>query len=73
MSARSNIAPTFVRTLARRPGFLRRLVDALALGRQRSHLASLDDHMLADIGIDRSSAEAEARRPIWDAPQHWQE
>lgn len=50
---------------------LRRLFSALSLGRQRIHLASLDDHMLRDIGIDRAAAEAEASRPIWDAPSHW--
>ena len=34
--------------------------------RQRHQSASLDDHLLLDVGIDRSSARREASRPIWD-------
>ncbi|QFS82701.1 hypothetical protein FIU97_07805 [Roseivivax sp. THAF40] len=33
--------------------------------RTRHHLGQLDDHLLRDIGVSRSSAEAEARRPFW--------
>ncbi|MEQ8862252.1 MAG: DUF1127 domain-containing protein [Thalassobaculum sp.] len=32
--------------------------------RQRAALAELDDRLLADIGVNRASAEAESRR--WD-------
>ncbi|WP_170758588.1 DUF1127 domain-containing protein [Ruegeria lacuscaerulensis] len=46
--------------------------DALSLRRQRRNLARLDDRALEDIGITREQAEAEASRPIWDAPQFWQ-
>ncbi len=31
----------------------------------RSLLASLDDRMLRDIGLDRASADEESRTPFW--------
>ncbi|MFN6979925.1 MAG: DUF1127 domain-containing protein [Gemmobacter sp.] len=46
---------------------------ALALRRQRDHLARLDDRLLADIGLTREAALCEARRRLWDVPAHWQE
>lgn len=55
----------------RRAGFGARLTDALAVWRQRRALANLDDDRLADIGLSRTEAEAEASRPIWDVPAHW--
>ena len=33
--------------------------------RSRQMLRGLDDHMLRDIGIDRSVAEAEGSTPFW--------
>jgi uncharacterized protein YjiS (DUF1127 family) len=33
--------------------------------RSRRILRGLDDHMLLDIGIDRSTAEAEGTMPFW--------
>jgi uncharacterized protein YjiS (DUF1127 family) len=51
-------------------GTLDRLAGAisLALGalRQRRHLSRLDDAALADIGLTRDAAMAEATRPLWD-------
>ncbi|MBA3910174.1 MAG: hypothetical protein C0524_09880 [Rhodobacter sp.] len=44
---------------------------ALTLARSRGQLARLDDHILRDIGLTRAQAEAEATRPVWDAPAHW--
>lgn len=44
------------------------LVQALATHHQRLHLEDLDDHMLADIGLDRISARRESHRPFWDMP-----
>lgn len=55
-----------------RRGLLARLALALSLGRQRAHLARLDDRLLRDIGISRAQAEAEAARG-WDAPAHWRD
>ena len=33
---------------------------------ERRRLASLPDDVLADIGLSRAEAEAEANRPFWD-------
>lgn len=55
-----------------RRSLLGRLALALSLGRQRAHLARLDDRLLRDIGISRAQAEAEAARG-WDAPAHWRD
>ena len=38
---------------------------------QRQKLAVLDDHALADIGLTRAQAAAEASRPLWDVPANW--
>lgn len=48
-----------------------RLWQALMVARTRRALKHLDDHLLADVGLSRDDAEAEARRPLWDAPSHW--
>ena len=34
-------------------------------------LRALDEHQLDDIGITKAEADAEARRPFWDAPVSW--
>ncbi|MCL6283205.1 DUF1127 domain-containing protein [Ruegeria sp. 2012CJ41-6] len=47
------------------------LFNAWAVWRQRRRLQQLDDAALKDIGINRSEARAEARRPFWDAPETW--
>ncbi|RLJ59147.1 uncharacterized protein DUF1127 [Litoreibacter meonggei] len=47
------------------------LLGYLDLYRQRRALAALDDTRLADIGLSRQEAEAEASRPVWDAPEYW--
>ena len=45
--------------------------QALALRQQRNRLAALDAHLLNDIGVTPRMAEADAARPVGDAPQHW--
>ncbi|MCG7627464.1 DUF1127 domain-containing protein [Epibacterium sp. MM17-32] len=55
----------------RRASVFSRLGAALALRRQRHNLAQLSDAQLKDIGIDRTQADTEARRSMWDAPEHW--
>jgi uncharacterized protein YjiS (DUF1127 family) len=49
-----------------------RLGIALAVYRQRQALATLDDHMLRDLGLSHDAALAEASRPLWDMPRQWQ-
>lgn len=48
-----------------------RVLSLLSLARQRRALARLDDRALHDIGITRSEAQSEAKRPVWDAPENW--
>ena len=59
-------------------GFLRRLtglpariMDHLLIWQERAaeraHLASLDDHLLKDVGLTRAQADVEARKPFWRA------
>jgi len=42
---------------------LRRMIE---VARQRRALARLDDAALADLGLSRRAARAEAARPVWD-------
>ncbi len=51
-----------------RPGFhlMGWFIQAFATHHQRARLDTLDDHLLADIGIDRTVAHEEATRPFWD-------
>lgn len=46
------------------------VANLVALWRQRRRtraaLRDLPEHMLRDIGLTRSAADAEARRPFWD-------
>lgn len=52
-------------------GLFHRLLDMIAVGKQRRDLARLDDRALEDIGVSRAQAESEAARPAWDVPHHW--
>ena len=42
-----------------------------AMVRSRRRLMDLEDRLLTDVGISRSQARDEARRPRWDAPEAW--
>ena len=55
----------------RRASLLSLVFNAIAVKRQRRELLELPDHRLADLGLTRAQAEAEGRRALWDAPQHW--
>ncbi|MFZ1469653.1 MAG: DUF1127 domain-containing protein [Paracoccaceae bacterium] len=56
---------------ATRLPFWRRIGRILALRRQRTRLAQLDDRILRDIGVTPYQAWVEANRPSWDPPAHW--
>lgn len=43
----------------------------IRLSHQRRALSTLSDAQLSDIGLSRDEAQAEARRPFWDAPENW--
>lgn len=47
------------------------VTTALSISRERRALESLDDHLLRDIGVSRTDAEKETKRPVWDAPNRW--
>ncbi|HMO09510.1 MAG TPA: DUF1127 domain-containing protein [Paracoccaceae bacterium] len=67
----STAARTDAPCLPRSSGLFRRIARLLALRRSRARLADLDPHLLRDIGLTQDEAQAEARRPAWDAPLHW--
>ena len=50
------------------PTLLRRLQIALTVRRQRKALLSLDDRMLADVGLSQADVYREAHRPFMDLP-----
>ena len=50
---------------ARRLRLLHRLAQIRALFRQRRSLASLDDHLLRDIGLEAQEAHRECAKPFW--------
>ena len=57
--------------------WLRRLLHRIfaheADRRARARLATLEPHLLRDIGLtqDQALEHAQAARPDWDAPGHW--
>jgi uncharacterized protein YjiS (DUF1127 family) len=60
------------RGASRKPGFAVRIGAVLDIvakwqerRRQRLALATLDDHMLRDIGISTADVHAEVTRPFW--------
>ena len=52
-------------------GFLHKLLNILAIHRQRRALKDLPEATLNDLGLTRDQALAEAARPAWDVPTHW--
>lgn len=48
------------------PNFRATLLAMWQARRTRMHLAEMDAHLLADIGIGRGDAMTEADRPFWD-------
>jgi uncharacterized protein YjiS (DUF1127 family) len=50
-------------------GIISLLTEMMTVRRQRRALIGMDDAALADIGISRAEALAEAGRPVWDIPR----
>ncbi len=75
MFALQNILPAMISLRAATPlrVTMARLRAIDTLHRERQRLSELDAHMLADIGITRAAAQAEATRVPWDAPANWQQ
>ena len=59
------------RTRRRSGGVVSALFSLLSLHRSRVDLASLDEHMLKDVGLTKDEAKKEAERPVWDVPGNW--
>ncbi len=57
-ASRQGFAGAFVRAIEQVEIWMRRADE-------RRQLLALDDHMLADIGVDRASVLAEADKPFW--------
>ena len=71
MSITTGVPLTASRRSVPSQGLAARLVDRLLdwhdRERQRRHLSSLDDHILADVGLTHGDVEEEARKPFWRA------
>lgn len=48
-------------------GIVASLMATYSRALQRRRLSTMDDRMLADIGVSRAEATAEARKPFWRA------
>ncbi len=68
MTTRSVVLAFFPTTARRAPaaGFWPRFADMFRAAATRRQLREMDDRMLADIGISRAEALAEADRAPWD-------
>ena len=49
-------------------GLVNAIGGSMAVRRQRAQLKLLDNDRLIDLGISRSDALSEAKRPAWDIP-----
>lgn len=63
------ITATGIKVSAPKSGFS--LFAYLDLYKQRRALLKMDADQLSDLGLTKSQALAEAKRPIWDVPAHW--
>ncbi len=70
MTMITDFAPTRVRAARPTRNIWRTIVTAVKVMRERAKLARMEEHELADIGLDRVAAAKEAGRPIWDLPQN---
>lgn len=70
MASITDFAPIRTRAATPTRTFWRAIVTAIKVMSERNRLAKLEDHQLADIGLDRVAAANEAARPIWDLPQN---
>ncbi|MFC3118746.1 DUF1127 domain-containing protein [Jhaorihella thermophila] len=75
MKERTKLMTLFTDTrISRRPALTdlwSQVKRMIVVRQQRRALRKLDARALEDIGITRAEAEAEAARPLWDAPDTW--
>ncbi len=67
----STMAVAHVQTRGSFADFAAKLRLALIARAQRQQLLTLDAARLADIGVTRTQATAEAQKPLWDVPKAW--
>jgi uncharacterized protein YjiS (DUF1127 family) len=48
-----------------------RIGHFFTIARQRRALATLEPHLLKDIGVTPAQVDQEAAKPGWDVPNHW--
>lgn len=52
-------------------GVVKFVANCMAVRAQRVALKNLDDHQLADIGLNYKAASQEAKRASWNVPAGW--
>ena len=67
----STMAVAHVQTRGTLADLAAKLRFALIARAQRQQLLNLDAARLADIGVTRAQAAAEAQRSLWDVPKTW--
>lgn len=69
MTMITDFAPTSYRAARPSRSLWRTIVTAVNVMQERARLARMEEHELADIGVDRVQAAREAGRPVWDLPR----
>ncbi len=67
----STLAVARVQSRGKFVDFIAKLRFAMIAWQQRQQLLALDAARLADIGVTRAQATAEAQKPLWDVPKAW--
>lgn len=67
----STMAVAHVQTRGTFADLMAKLRLALIARTQRQQLLTLDAARLADIGVTRAQATAEAHKSLWDVPKTW--
>ena len=64
----TRFAPQFKISIS---AILHNVLNRIKMQRSRHRLSQLDAKALRDIGLSQATAQGEANKPIWDAPDHW--
>ncbi len=64
-----SISRTLLSLKVSRPSLFAALRTAVAVNKQRRALAKLEPHMLDDIGVSKTDAWSETKRPFWELPE----
>ena len=69
----STMAVAHVQSRGSFADFVAKLRFAMTAWHQRQQLLNLDAARLADIGVTRAQATAEAQKSLWDVPKAWRQ